>query len=437
MSTLRSFFRYIASYPLRSILTILTISIGVGALVITFSVSMDVDAALSEALSGSGRIVVIANAEVDDDGSVSRQLPSVLDARTPDVLSAEYENLHDVTVVGQGRWNQIAAGGVSYQARSSASVGAGYASLMRLEMVAGDFFSAEDVAARVPLVAISESSARILFGSAAEAVGQSILTAVARAESGQDGRPSVRRVQQPYAVVGVFADPGELEREAFGIADFLIPANAGVRAGLGFDFDPTAVLMARLTDDSLDRAEARVRSILEAEYGDETVVGFWEGSPGGPQPIIAESRKSISSFTLTINVLGLVILVASSIGIFSVMLVEVLNRVREIGLRRALGSTQAGIRRFFMAHALLLSLVGSLVGIALAFVFYRPIGASLAPFFDASGLAASDLALTTPSAMAMVLAAGAAVVVGALFGFFPAISASRIAIVDAIRDDAA
>ncbi|MFW6293941.1 MAG: ABC transporter permease [Spirochaetota bacterium] len=436
MATFRSFLHYIAAHPLRSVLTILTIAIGVGALVITFSLSIEVGGALDRALSAEGRIVVVANAEIADDGSIERQLPSPLDARAPQLLASDYENLGDVTTVAAGRWSRIAAEGTTYQVRSSASVGASYASLMGLELLAGDFFSGTDVEERAQVVVISESSARILFGSPGAAIGQTIRTAITQVAGGADG-PALRRTQQPFTVVGVFEDVSELEREAFGVADFLIPGGTGLPPGLAIGFDPTTVIMARLTADALETAESRVRSILELAYGEEVVVGLWEGSPAGPAPIIEESRRSISSFTLTINVLGLVILVASSIGIFSVMLVEVLNRMREIGLRRALGSTRAGIRRFFLAHAMLFALAGSVVGIVLAAIFYRPIGSSLAPFFDASGLAASDLSLSSPSAVAVVLSTAAAAIIGALFGFVPAISASRIPIVEAIRDDAA
>lgn len=437
MSTLRSFVHYVRSHPLRSILTILTISIGVGALVVTFSMSMDVNAALSGALSGDGRVIVIANAEIGDDGSISRQFPPALDARAPEILATDYENLHDVSIVGDSRWNTISAGGTSYQVRSAASADAAYASLMGLELVAGDFLSTEDVVERATVVVISESTARILFGSPGQAVGETLQAAVAQIGSGGDGQPRFRRTQQPFTVVGVFADPSDLEREAYGVADFLLPAGTGLPAGIDIDFDPSSVIMARLTGDSLEAAESRIRSVFEVEYGDDVTVSVWEGGPGGPESIIEQSRRAISSFTLTINVLGLVILVASSIGIFSVMLVEVLNRMREIGLRRALGATRAAIRRFFMAHALLFSLTGGALGVGLAFVFYRRIGVSLAPFLDASGLAAAELALTTPNATAVVLAVVAAVIIGALFGFFPAISASRTPIVEAIRDDAA
>jgi putative ABC transport system permease protein len=404
----------------------------VGALIITFSLSFDVNRALQESLSEDGRRIVIANAELGDDGEIERQFPPAFDGNTMALLSSDYENLSDITIVGATRLDRISAGDTSYQLRSSVATGPAYADLMDLQMVAGSFFTEEDVENRRQLVVLSESTARILFGSPEAAVGQQLESSVP-----YGGGRRFQIYQEPYTVVGVFEDVSELEREAFAIGDIIVPDGTNRPAGFPMDFDPSSVIMARLTDDSIETAASRIAVILELEYGDETVVSVWEGSPGGPEPLIEESRLSVSSFALTVNVLGAIILVASSIGIFSIMLVEVLNRMREIGLRRAIGATRAGIRRFFMLQALYFSLAGGAIGIALAFVFYRMVGASLIPFFETSGLSANDLNLSVPGALPVFLAMAAAVIVGALFGFFPAISASRAPIVDCIRDDAA
>ena len=437
VSTIKSFGQYFRTYPLRGILTLLTIAIGVGALVITFSLSFDVNAALEESLSVDGRRVVIANAEMGDDGEIDRQFPPDFDANIIGVLTTGYEKLQDVTLVGEGRWNRVSANDTSYQVRSSTAAGATYGDLMDLEMIAGSFYTQEDVDGRRRLVVISESTANILFGSADQAVGQQVETAVPTMAINQSGGRRMALSQEPYTVVGVFNDVSELEREAFGVGDFIIPAGTNLPAGFQIDFDPSSVVMARLVDDTVESAASRIGVILELEYGDDVVVSVWEGSPDGPEPLIEESRRSVSSFALTVNVLGAIILVASSIGIFSIMLVEVLNRMREIGLRRAIGATRASIRRFFMMQALYFSLAGSAIGTGLAFIFYRMVGHSLVPFFETSGLSANDLNLSSPGLLPIVLAAGAAVIVGALFGFFPAISASRTPIVECIKEDAA
>jgi putative ABC transport system permease protein len=436
-SSLRSFGHYFGSYPLRGVLTIVTVAIGVAALAITFSLSFDVANALEESLSADGYRIVIANAVVLEDGSLERQLPPVFTADTPDLLETEYENLRDTTIISQGRWNTIATDEASYQLRSSIAVEPEYESLMGLEMLAGSFIAADDVESRRPVLVVSERTAQILFGDPVSSVGQTVYGAVPGVQVGQNGQARFAISMEPFTVIGVFADTSELEREAYGIGDILIPLGINLPAGVPVTRDPQAYVAARLVNDSIETAESRIRATLELAFGDDTAIGVWEGTGAGPEPLIAESRKAVSSFALTINVLGLVILVASSIGIFSIMLVEVLGRIREIGLRRALGATKWGIRRFFVGQALYYSFFGSVVGVGLAFAFYRAIGTSLIPFFESSGLSLSDISLTTPGPLPIALAVGAAVIIGALFGFFPAISASRTSIVGAIREDAA
>ena len=435
-TTLKSFFHYVVANPLRSVLTMLTIAIGVGALIITFALSIEVNGALERSLAASGRVVVIANATVAADGSLSRQIPSVFRDDTAIVVERDYERLSSVTAVSTARWQRITADEASYQIRRAFAVGAAYADLFGLDLLHGSFFTDADVAAGRSVVVVSESTARILFGSPGAAIGRQIQAALPGIVRGTGGAARMGMTQTPFTVVGVYRDLSELAREAYGVGDFLIPFGTSLPRGVPVGFDPSAVLMGRLTGDPVERAESRVRDILELEYGDSVSVALWQGSPGGPSPLIEESRRAVSSFAVTVNVLGLVILVASSIGIFSVMLVEVVNRMREIGLRRAIGATQAGIRRFFMAHALYTALAGALMGTGLALVFYRAIGSALAPFFATSGLSNTDLGFALPGMVPVGLAVGAAVATGALFGFFPALSASRISIVEAIREDA-
>lgn len=437
VAAIKSFVHSLLANPLRGVLTLLTIAIGVGALIITFGLSFEVSGALERSLASAGRRIVISNASLSDDGATTRQVPSVFRADTANLLERDYEHLSHVTPVSTARWQRISADGTSYQVRRAFAVGAGYADLMDLTFVSGSFFSEADADTGRTVVVVSESAARILFGSPETAVGREVQTAMPGVVRAAGGGARIGSTQTPFTVVGVYADLPELTREAYGVGDFLIPYGVNLPRGIPAGLDPSAVLVGRLTADPPERAESRIRAVLELEYGDDVAVAVWQGAPSGPTPLIEESRRAVSSFVLTVNALGLLILAASSIGIFSVMLVEVVNRTREVGLRRAIGATQAGIRRFFLSQAVLYATGGAVVGTGLALVFYRTVGASLAPFFETSGLSLGDLDLALPGLRAIMLAVGAAVVVGACFGVFPALSASRIPIVEAIRDDAA
>ena len=433
-SSLKSFAHYFGTYPLRGVLTILTVALGVAALTITFSLSFDVTNALNETLWSDGLRIVVKNGEVREDGSLNLQLPPVFREDTPDLLESEYENLRSATTVAEGRWFDVATEDASYQIRSSLAVEADYETVMGLSIVAGSFISDDDVERQNRVVAMSEEAATMMFGSANAAVGQTITGSVPVAQAGSN-RPVIG--EEAFRVVGVFATPEDLERELYGIGDVLIPLGVSTRPGFDAAIDPTAYVVARLVNDSLEAAEARIRATLEVEYGEDTLIGVWEGNGARPESVIEQVRRAASSFVLTINVLGVIILIASSIGVFSVMLVEVLGRMREIGLRRAMGASKWQIRRFFTGQALYYTLIGGIVGTALAFLFYPVIGQSMLPFFEQSGISASMINLTSPGALPIALSLGAAVIIGTLFGFFPAISASRTPIVEAIREDAA
>ena len=167
------------------------------------------------------------------------------------------------------------------------------------------------------------------------------------------------------------------------------------------------------------------------------MLAIQEGLPNSPARLIEESRKSVRNFALAVSILGFIILVTSSIGIFSVMLVEVLNRTRDIGLRRALGTSRGGIRRYFIGQALYYSSIGSVIGTGLASALYRTVGVFLTPLFDSAGFRATDIALTFPGLLPITTAVGAALVFGGLFGFFPALSAARTPIIECIREETA
>ena len=170
-------------------------------------------------------------------------------------------------------------------------------------------------------------------------------------------------------------------------------------------------------------------------YGDDLKIAILEGVPGGGAATIEAGRNTVRNFALAVNILGFVILATSTIGIFSVMLVEVLNRTRDIGLRRALGTTKAGIRLFFIGQALYYSGIGSVLGAIIGLVLYRPVGNFLTPLFDSAGFRATEVTLTV-GAGPIAIAVASAVVFGAFFGFFPALSASNTPIVECIREDA-
>ena len=113
-------------------------------------------------------------------------------------------------------------------------------------------------------------------------------------------------------------------------------------------------------------------------------------------------------------------LIVGGIGIMNIMLVSVTERTREIGLRQAVGATPADIRLQFLAEALLLSVIGGLIGML--------VGVGGAYIFGA----ASDMRTVIQPA-SILLAFGSAALVGAFFGYYPASQASQLDPIEALR----
>jgi putative ABC transport system permease protein len=136
------------------------------------------------------------------------------------------------------------------------------------------------------------------------------------------------------------------------------------------------------------------------------------------------STASTVNKTLTILLAGIaaISLLVGGIGVMNIMLVSVTERIREIGLRKALGATPRVIRRQFLAEASLLGLVGGLLGAGVGLA-----GAVILPHLISSSIAIS------PSAIAGAVAV--AVVIGLVFGVYPAGRAARLAPIDALRTE--
>src|SRR5947209_13809241 len=166
--------------------------------------------------------------------------------------------------------------------------------------------------------------------------------------------------------------------------------------------------------DTLATADV-VRSLLNISHrnaGDFSVIA--------PAELLAQQQRTQQIFDLVMVAIASISLLVGGIGIMNIMLASILERTREIGVRRALGARQRDVIRQFPVEALLISLMGGLIGIAFGFGISRLI----------AWLAGWSTVTTVSS---IVLAFAFSVSVGLLFGIYPAKKAARLDPVEAIR----
>ncbi len=167
---------------------------------------------------------------------------------------------------------------------------------------------------------------------------------------------------------------------------------------------------------------------LKRDDTPESVAEIFLGDPASPEEVEAsrpsellETQNAIEdSFTNLFLGLGAVSLLVGGVGIANVMVIAVIERRNEIGLRRALGATRAHIRRQFLTESLLLSVMGGIGGVALGilvtWIYARSQG--------------WDVVVPT---LAVVGGMVAAVVIGGIAGLYPAMRAARLAPTEALR----
>jgi putative ABC transport system permease protein len=138
------------------------------------------------------------------------------------------------------------------------------------------------------------------------------------------------------------------------------------------------------------------------------------------QDIISTQESTTAAFRSLLGWVAGVSLIVGGIGIMNIMLVSVTERTREIGIRQSVGATPADIRLQFLTEALLLSVVGGLIGMLVG------VGGSYL-FGALSGMR------TVIQATSILLAFGSAALVGAFFGYYPADQAARLDPIEALR----
>jgi putative ABC transport system permease protein len=283
----------------------------------------------------------------------------------------------------------------------------GYQGISNLKVLVGRFYDEEENERGASVCVLGEGAKTNLFGPQ-EAVGQ-----------------YVKVHEQWLQVIGV-AGPQISTQNAIGglpaqdrnnliyvplYCPILRMADANSR--LKDEIDGIYIQLARGVD-SFDASRV-VRGILEASHR-----GMDDYSVIVPAELLAEQKRTQRIFDMVMVAIASISLLVGGIGIMNIMLASILERTREIGVRRAIGARRKDIIRQFMIEATLISFVGGILGIAFGFGMSRLI-AMLAGWS------------TIVTASSIWLAFLVSVSVGLIFGSYPAVKAAKLDPVEAIR----
>ena len=280
-----------------------------------------------------------------------------------------------------------------------------HAELTSLALASGRFLAKEDETAHAQVCVVGEGIARDLFA-AEDPLGRELkvndlwLTVVGVLSPGASGGGSFQGV----AVGGT-------SREIY------VPWTTALRK---LDRDPLDAPLAEVVVRLADGVPAREAGALIPPLLSRLHGGAPDWELVVPEALLEQSRKTQRLFNVVMGCIAGISLLVGGIGIMNIMLATVLERTREIGVRRAVGARRADIRFQFVAEAFALSLVGGLLGIAMGLLIARIVSVS-------AGWP------TVVTLWSLLVSTGVSAGVGLLSGLYPAARAANLNPIDALR----
>jgi len=396
-------------HKLRSLLTMLGMIFGVGAVVAMLSITAG---AQKEMLSyidllGVNNIIIEAKEAVDrNELQARRQISPGLTFRDARAIRENVQGIEEMTPRKRFKPLKVLPK-TAQEPPLLIGVEANYLKINSLRLVEGRFFDSDEDARSAPVCVLGESAKVQLLGYD-NAVGKFV------------------KINDTWLqVIGVLAHQATADSDVGGLEVVnrnnmvIAPLNTVMRrfednnSYLKDEIDGVYIKVAAGTD-SMETANV-VRAILNATHkdaGDFTVVV--------PADLLEQRRRTQFIFSVVMICIAGISLLVGGIGIMNIMLATVLERTREIGIRRAIGARQADIVRQFLTEAIMISIVGGLIGIAFGFTLSKIIAA-----------AAGWSTVVTWGSIAVAF--GVSVGIGLVFGIYPAVQAAKLDPIEAIR----
>ena len=382
LNTLRLAIRATLANKTRSFLTMLGIIIGVMSVIMLVSIGQSTTSSINTAIASMGSDLLTASI-VDEDVEITAEEFEALEAYDGIGGVAPY-----LTVSTTARYDS------NYMSVSALGVTADYMEVADRSVMAGRAIAPSDVEWRTSVCVIGTEVAGELFESY-DVIGETITMS-----------------NRAFEIVGLLSSSGS---DTSGSLDsmILIPLTTGQRVS-----DTTAIttcyVKAASTDD-VEYAQSLTKYYLYTLTGDDDAYEVYNMSE-----LLDTMEDVMSTLSLMLGGISAISLLVGGIGIMNIMLVSVAERTREIGIRKAIGARRANIMMQFLIEAVVLSLLGGLLGLGLSILGLKVF----------SAIADMSITLEWRAAIAALLFC---MVIGVGFGSYPAGKASRMTPIDALQ----
>ncbi|OLB60553.1 MAG: hypothetical protein AUH94_07350 [Ktedonobacter sp. 13_2_20CM_2_54_8] len=398
----RTALKALRANQLRSFLTTLGVIIGVAAVIAIVTLTQGVSVTLNQRLAGLGTNVLVIqsgsasrNGAFQGEGTAQTLTMSDVQALTPIPHVANISPVISVgaqAIYGNHNWNTQVQG-----------VSPSYQSLQNWQLARGAWFSTGDQLGAAPVAVIGQTVVDNLFTPAGiDPIGQTI-----------------RVNNQLFRVVGTLQSKGS---SGFGNADdvIFVPSTAAQdRLKNSLYVDQIQIQVDSSTN--VAQVQQNVTTTLEKQH--HIAAGATDDFRVlNANQLLQTAQQTTTLLTALLVGIAAISLTVGGIGIMNIMLVSVTERIREIGIRMAVGARRSDIRNQFLIEAVVLSVIGGVIGILIGLLAGLGISAAL------------GLPLVV-SPLAILIAFGVAAIIGIGFGLYPAVRAARLDPIVALRTE--
>jgi putative ABC transport system permease protein len=403
--TLRTGLDAIRSHRLRSVLTMLGIVIGISSVILTVGLGQGAQDQVKDEIDalGSNLLIVSPGSSTDSSGirggfgSASTLTLSDATAMADDTVVPDAAQVAP-TYTSQG---VLTAGETNWSAQLVGTTTA-WPEVRKRALASGRFFSAEEVEQAADVVVLGPDTASELFA-VGDPVGQTVNV------SGQ-----------LLTVIGVLASSGSSSDGSTEDDVALVPMGTAKLLSGSTSASVSTIYVQAASADTLSAAYQEIDALLLNLHG--VTAADADFTISSQDSLVETANSTNRTLTVLLGGIAAISLLVGGIGVMNIMLVSVTERIREIGLRKALGAAPRLIRRQFLVEASVLGLTGGVVGVLIGYV-----GAAVLPDLIDQPV--------TVSALATVIALGTALALGLGFGVYPASRAARLTPIDALRSE--
>ena len=411
LETLRTGVNGVRSHRLRSFLTVLGILIGIAGVIIAVGLGEGASAQVTSEINSLGSNVLTITPGSSTSSTGIRQAlgsASTLTMSDAEALSSPVDAPDVKAVAPITSQSEVLTGGSQTATTTVQGTTASWLNVRGRSVAQGRFIDNQDVHDHTAVGVIGATTASELFNRS-DPLGQTV---------------DVNGV--PVTIVGVLASSGA-STSSTGASNpddlMIIPITTGaerVFGGSSRNSLSSIAVQARSSADltgayqEADHLLLELHGITNPTNADFTITS--------EQSLIAANTSVDHTLTILLGGIAAISLIVGGIGVMNIMLVSVTERIREIGLRKALGATPRVIRRQFLVEASVLGIIGGILGVVggILGVIYLP------------GLIGDPIS-TSPTAAVGALAI--ALAIGVLFGVYPASRAAALAPIDALRNE--